>query len=169
MKKSSVIIFGVLIIFAILVVPKLIKKFSNDSKVDNTNTTTKISNDRFIVETKRMIRNVQHQYLSDFGKWNYYALDGSRDKNSNPVTTKECTSANGIDVTTDVSRNIKQYCRIHHEKEIIFKSFIVTFNASDGQVNTLYANDGTYEYTFNSNGGTVAFDATKVTATEIGK
>ena len=68
MKKSSVIIFGVLIIFAILVVPKLIKKFSNDSKVDNTNTTTKISNDRFIVETKRMIRNVQHQYLSDFGK-----------------------------------------------------------------------------------------------------
>ena len=61
MKKSSVIIFGVLIIFAILVVPKLIKKFSNDSKVDNTNTTTKISNDRFIVETKRMIRNVQHQ------------------------------------------------------------------------------------------------------------
>ena len=62
-----------------------------------------------------------------------------------------------------------QYCRIHHEKEIIFKSFIVTFNASDGQVNTLYANDGTYEYTFNSNGGTVAFDATKVTATEIGK
>ena len=55
MKKSSVFIFGVLIIFAILVVPKLIKKFSNDSKVDNTNTTTKISNDRFIVETKRMI------------------------------------------------------------------------------------------------------------------
>ena len=42
---------------------------------------------------KRMIRNVQHQYLSNFGKWNYYALDGSRDKNSNPVTTKECTSA----------------------------------------------------------------------------
>lgn len=162
MKKSSVIIFGVLIIFAILVVPKLIKKFSNDSKVDNTNTTTKISNDRFIVETKRMIRNVQHQYLSNFGKWNYYALDGSRDKNSNPVTTKECTSANGIDVTTDASGNIKQYCRIYHEKEIIFKSFIVTFKESTAEVKTVYSSDGIHSYKFDSSiDGEFKFDNIK--------
>lgn len=148
MKKSSVIIFGVLIIFAILVVPKLIKKSSNDSKVDTT--TTKISNDRFIAETKRMIRNAQHQYLGNFGKWNYYALDGSRDKNSIPVTTKECTSTNGIDVTTDVSGNIKQYCRIYHDKEIILKSFIVTFKESTAEVKTVYSSDGIHSYKFDS-------------------
>lgn len=155
MKKSSVIIFGVLIIFTILVVPKLIKKSSNDSKVDNTNTTTnttttKISNDRFIAETKRMIKNAQHQYLNNFGKWNYYALDGSRDKNSIPVTTKECTATDGIDVTTDASGNIKQYCRINHDKEIILKSFIVTFNESTAEVKTVYSSDGIHSYKFDS-------------------
>lgn len=153
MKKSSVIIFGVLIILAILVVPKLIKKSNNDSKVDNTTTnttTTKISDDRFIAETKRMIRNAQHQYLGNFGKWNYYALDGSRDKNSIPVTTKECTATDGIDVTTDDSGNIKQYCRIYHDKEIILKSFIVTFNESTAEVKTVYSYDGIHTYNFDS-------------------
>lgn len=150
MKKSSVIIFGVLIIFAILVVPKLIKKFSNDNKVDNTNTTTKISNDRFIIETKRMLRNAQHQYLGNFGEWNYYALDGSRDKNSNPVTTKECTSTSGIDVPIDSNGNIKEYCRIYNNSEIILKSFIVTFDESSGEIKTVYSFDGIHLYKFDS-------------------
>lgn len=52
MKKESIIIFVILIAFVIFIVPKLIEIFNNDNKVDNNTTTTNISNDRFVIETK---------------------------------------------------------------------------------------------------------------------
>lgn len=150
MKKESIIIFVILIAFVIFIVPKLIEIFNNDNKVDNNTTTTNISNDRFVIETKRMILNTQQQYMGNFGEWNYYALDGSKDNNLNIITTKECTSTSGIDVPIDSNGNIKEYCRIYNNSEIILKSFIVTFDESSGEIKTVYSFDGIHLYKFDS-------------------
>ena len=145
-------VIAILAILVIIALPNVLGMFNQAKK------------DTFTTETKEMVKITQQQYLATFGKYTKYAVDKSLPKGqtdeTKAINTVPCTSASGA--------SAEQYCKIDKEAGNL-KSFILTFNASNGQVNTLYANDGTYEYTFNSNGGTVAFDATKVTATEIGK
>ena len=142
-------VIAILAILVIIALPNVLGMFNQAKK------------DTFTTETKEMVKIAQQQYLATFGKFTRYATAGSADVPNAATNIVPCTSSTE-------KLDAGKYCKIDKEAGNL-KSFILTFNASNGQVNTLYANDGTYEYTFNSNGGTVAFDATKVTATEIGK
>ncbi|UKI58402.1 MAG: hypothetical protein L6V81_03060 [Clostridium sp.] len=75
--------------FVIIAVPNVLSMFNNAKK------------DTFATETKDMVRIAQQQFLSNFGKWNYYAMEGSKDKNSKIIDTKECTVSSGPEVITD--------------------------------------------------------------------
>ena len=145
-------VIAFLAILVIIALPNVLGMF-NQAKMDT-----------FTTETKEMVKITQQQYLATFGKYTSYAIDKSLLKG----VTDESKAINAVPCTSASEASAGKYCKIDKEAGNL-KSFILTFNASNGQVNTLYANDGTYEYIFDSNGGKVAFDATNVTATEIDK
>lgn len=140
MKKQGFAIVELLTIFVIIAVPNVLSMFNNAKK------------DTFTTETKDMVRIAQQQFLSNFGKWNYYAMEGSKDKNSKIIDTKECTVSSGPEVITDSDGkviNVKKYCKIKR-KSTNLKSFIVTFDASKAEIKTIYSLDESYHYDFDS-------------------
>ena len=139
-------VIAILAILVIIALPNVLSMF-NQAKADT-----------FATETKEMVKIAQQQYLATFGKWTRYATDGSKNGNTS-LTTVTCTSSSGPGES--------EYCKIEKEAGNL-TTFILTFQASNGQVDTLYATDGTYKYEFDSANGTKEYDATKVTATEIG-
>ena len=136
-------VIAILAILVIIALPNVLGMFNQAKK------------DTFTTETKEMVKIAQQQYLATFGKFTRYATAGSADVPNAATNIVPCTSnttlANG------------QYCKIDKEAGNL-KSFVIEFKASDGQVDTIKANDGTYKYELT--GGN--YDATKVTATEIG-
>ena len=140
-------VIAILAILVIIALPNVLGMFNQAKK------------DTFTTETKEMVKITQQQYLATFGKYTKYAVDKSLPKGetdeTKAINTVPCTSASGANAT--------QYCKIDKEAGNL-KSFVIEFKASDGQVDTIKANDGTYKYELT--GGN--YDATKVTATEIG-
>ena len=143
-------VIAILAILVIIALPNVLSMF-NQAKEDT-----------FATETKEMVKIAQQQYLATFGKWTYYAIDGSKDADGNTITVKDCTSSDGPKF--DADGNILQYCKINKEAGNL-KSFIVTFNPSDGQVKTVFSDDETYAFHLPYKDGetdVTVYDATKV-------
>ena len=154
-------VIAILAILVIIALPNVLSMF-NQAKEDT-----------FATETKEMVKIAQQQYLATFGKWNYYAVEGSKNANDDAIAVKNCTSSDGPEYGVDDDGNptteVVKYCKINKEAGNL-KSFIVTFNKADGQVATVFADDGTYAYHLpytekDSTGKDVTvsvYDATKV-------
>ena len=146
-------VIAILAILVLVAVPNVLGMFNNAKK------------DTFATETKDMVRIAQQQYLADFGKWNSYAIDGSKTTDETLQFT-ECTSTTGpvsIDkIGLDGKKVLKTgkkdgdkdayvksttYCKISKDAGNL-TNFIITFEPSKGDVKTIYSFDGTYEYTF---------------------
>lgn len=134
-------VIAILAILVIIALPNVLGMFNQAKK------------DTFTTETKEMVKIAQQQYLATFGKQTRYATAGSEGIDASMIIP--CTSSTTL---TD-----GQYCKIEKEAGNL-KSFVIEFRTSDGQVDTIKANDGTYKYELT--GGN--YDATKVEATEIG-
>lgn len=150
-------VIAILAILVLVAVPNVLGMFNNAKK------------DTFATETKDMIRIAQQQYLADFGKWNSYAIAGSK-TTTETLQFTECTSTVGP--TTVVKKdqngnavtgtNTTTYCKISKDAGNL-TNFIITFEPSKGDVKTVTSTDGTYKYNFNSStDGT--FDAKSVVA-----
>ena len=154
-------VIAILALLVLVAVPNVLGMFNNAKK------------DTFATETKDMVRIAQQQYLADFGKWNSYAIDGSKTTDETLQFT-ECSSTTGP--TTVVKKdkdgnavtgtNTSTYCKISKDAGNL-TNFIITFEPSKGDVKTIYSSDGTYEYTFS--GGT--FNAKEIdnAVTEVSK
>lgn len=134
-------VIAILAILVIIALPNVLGMFNQAKK------------DTFTTETKEMVKIAQQQYLATFGKQTRYAIVGSEGIDANNIIS--CTSS------TTLTNG--QYCKIEKEAGNI-KSFVIEFRASDGQVDTIKSNDGTYKYELT--GGN--YDANNVEATEIG-
>ena len=137
-------VIDILAILVIIALPNVLGMFNQAKK------------DTFTTETKEMVKIAQQQYLATFGKFTRYATAGSADVPNAATNIVPCTSSTE-------KLDAGKYCKIDKEAGNL-KSFVIEFKASDGQVDTIKANDGTYKYELT--GGN--YDATKVTATEIG-
>ena len=129
-------VIAILAILVIIALPNVLSMF-NQAKEDT-----------FTTETKEMVKIAQQQYLATFGKWTYYAVEGSKDADGNAIQVKDCTSSDGPEFKKEngvLTTKIEKYCKINKEAGNL-KSFILTFNKADGQVATVFADDGTYAY-----------------------
>ena len=151
-------VIAILAILVVVALPNVLGMF-NQAKEDT-----------FATETKDMVRIVQQQYLANFGKWNYYAIEGSKDENWTTVSTRVCTSTVGPEfelnddgsTKTDASGEpvVKTYCKIDKDSGNLTR-FIISFNASTGNVKKIVSSDETYSYHFPNTEATV-FDAREV-------
>ena len=158
-------VIAILAILVLVAVPNVLGMFNNAKK------------DTFATETKDMIRIAQQQYLADFGKWNYYAIEVSKSDDPNAVDTKECTSTSGPEFKLETDgKTIKKdangepivetYCKINKDAGNL-KKFTISFVPSKGDVASIYSSDGTYEYTFS--GGTFNAKDIDENVTEVSK
>ena len=146
-------VIAILAILVIIALPNVLSMFNKAKK------------DTFASETKDMVRIAQQQYLADFGKWNYYAAEGSV-TDDEKIQTITCTSTTGpssvIKLNQKGEKVVKNasatddkdkyewsttYCKIDKDAGNLTR-FVIQFNKADGQVIKLDSHDGTYSYKY---------------------
>ena len=163
-------VIAILAILVIIALPNVLSMFNKAKK------------DTFASETKDMVRIAQQQYLADFGKWNYYAVEGSV-TDDETIQTITCTSTTGPSSVIKLDKTGKQvvkkedatedeniqyewsttYCKIDKDAGNLTR-FIIEFNKADGQVIKLDSYDGTYSYKYDKSVDEVDFEVKNVQA-----
>ena len=162
-------VIAILAILVIIALPNVLSMFNKAKK------------DTFASETKDMVRIAQQQYLADFGKWNYYAVEGSV-TDYETIQTITCTSTTGpssvikldekgqkklIDGKKETDKDpfvtSMSYCKIDKDAGNLTR-FVIQFNKADGKVIKLDAHDGTYGYKYDKSVDKVDFEVKNVKA-----